>query len=73
MAQPSYTQMLAAADDGALVTAAFQRAIKRGLQLSGGEVLYSDTDENTGDILSTVSFNAGHVRTYRLTLTEETS
>lgn len=71
MPRRSYTQLLAAADDGAAVTAAFQRALSRGLRVSGGEVLYSDTDEDTGDILATVSFDAGRVRTYRLVIKEE--
>lgn len=71
MTQPSYTQMLAVTDDFSAVVDGFQRALNRGLRVTGGEVLYSETDEDTGDILATVSFDAGRVRTYRLTFTEE--
>lgn len=73
MTQPSYTDMLASTDDFTAVRNGFQRALSRGLRVTGAEVLYTDTDENTGDLLAVVSFDAGRIRTYRLTFTEETA
>ncbi len=67
----SYTQMLAVADDFSAVQEAFCRALGRGLRVTGGEVLYSDRDLDTGDLFAVVSFDAGRIRTYRITLTEE--
>lgn len=71
MPQRSYTQMLAATDDFTATRDSFQRTIGRGLRVTGGEVLYSDRDLDTGDILVVVSFGAGRVRTYRLVIKEE--
>lgn len=71
MTQPSYAHLLAVADDFDAVVAGFRKALKRGLRVTGGEVLHSDVDDVTGDILATVSFDAGRVRAYRLTITEK--
>ena len=71
--QPTYTELLAAVDDFRVLHSGILRALARGLRLADeAEVLYTDQDDATGDILVTIRFGDENDRTYRLTITEET-
>jgi hypothetical protein len=71
--RPNYAELLAAVDDFTIVHQGILRAMTRGLQFAGqAEVLWTDTDDATSEILLTIRFGNESDRTYRLTITEET-
>ena len=73
MTHSGYAELLAKVDDFNIVHHGILRTVTRGLRFSGQtEVLYSDTDDATSEILLTIRFDDEHDRTYRLTIAEET-